>query len=239
MKTFFTMFIGFTALTTAGCGTVITDTYQNVTIETDPPGASCQVTRDGEPVNSLTNTPGMIHIDKSKNNLVVECRKPGYEPATAIDTASVQGWFYGNFALNGAAFLFDLDDGGYVKYHHHVMLTLTPSGSGSASPGAPQPLAPAAVTSRNFGVGVAPVDRASAVAQNLSVDSGVQVTQVLDGSAAARSGIAVGDILVSIDGEGLQRNGDLRRVLDSRPAGSIVSIHLVRNGAPLDIAAQI
>jgi hypothetical protein len=237
LKTFSTILIGFTALTTAGCGTLITDTYQNVTIETDPPGASCQVTRDGDPVNSLTNTPGVIHIDKSKNNLVVECRKAGYQPATATDTASIQGWFFGNFAVDGAAFLLDVENGGYVKYHPHIMMTLTPLQSGP--PAAPQLLAPAAASWRNFGIGVAPVDRASAVAQGLAIDAGVQVTQVLDGSAAARSGITVGDVLVSIDGEPVRQKGDIRRVLDGRPAGSIVSVHLVRNGAPLDVAAQI
>ena len=92
---------------------------------------------------------------------------------------------------------------------------------------------------RVFGIGVLPVDPASAAAQSSGLDSGVRVMVVQDGSIAAKSSIAVGDILVSLDGEPVTQKGDVQRIVASRAEGSIVSIHLVRNGAPMDLATQL
>ena len=98
----------------------------------------------------------------------------------------------------------------------------------------PQP-APVQVAStgghRVFGVGVQAADPSSA--------SGVRVMIVQDGSIAAKSGIAAGDVLVSLDGEPVNQKGDVQRIVASRAEGSIVSIHLVRNGAPMDLATQL
>ena len=106
----------------------------------------------------------------------------------------------------------------------------------------PQP-APVQVAStgghRVFGIGVLPVDPASAAAQSPGLDSGVRVMVVQDGSIAAKSGIVPGDVLVSLDGEPVTQKGDVQRIVASRAEGSIVSIHLVRNGAPMDLATQL
>jgi S1-C subfamily serine protease len=92
---------------------------------------------------------------------------------------------------------------------------------------------------RTLGVGVTVLDADSLEAELQGVDHGVKVALVLPGSAAAGSGIVVGDILLSLDGEALSRKGDIERVVAGRPAGTIVSLHLVRNGAAIDLAAQL
>jgi S1-C subfamily serine protease len=87
---------------------------------------------------------------------------------------------------------------------------------------------PAAVgPPRIFGVGIAPAG------------AGAQVVVVQQGSIAAGAGIQAGDILVSLDGEPVSQKGDVQRIVASRAAGSIVSVHLLRNGAPMDLATQL
>jgi len=92
---------------------------------------------------------------------------------------------------------------------------------------------------RVFGVGVLPVDPSSAAAQTLGLDFGMRVMIVQEGSIAAKSGIRPGDILVSLDGEPINQKGDVQRIVASRADGAIVSIDLVRNGAPMDLATQL
>jgi membrane-associated protease RseP (regulator of RpoE activity) len=107
-------------------------------------------------------------------------------------------------------------------------------------PPAPLPVEHAATGAhRVFGVGVLPVDPNSAAAQSLGLDFGVRVMVVQDGSIAAKSGIVAGDVLVSLDGEPVNQKGDVQRILASRGEGAIVSVHLVRNGAPMDLATQL
>jgi S1-C subfamily serine protease len=118
----------------------------------------------------------------------------------------------------------------------------------------PIPLAPAAAANRltsatetldgqgrrrMLGVGVTVLDADSLEAELQGVDHGVKVALVLPGSAAASAGIAVGDILVSLDGEPLSRKGDIQRIVAGRQAGAIVSLHLVRNGTAMDLATQL
>ena len=88
--------------------------------------------------------------------------------------------------------------------------------------------APAALSlPRVFGIAVAPAG------------TGARVVLVQAGSIAAKSGIVPGDVLVSLDGEPINQKGDVQRIIASRAEGSIVSIHLVRNGAPMDLATQL
>jgi serine protease Do len=90
-----------------------------------------------------------------------------------------------------------------------------------------QPSPTAASVPRVFGVGVMPGG------------GGLQVVLVQPGSIAAKSGILPGDVLVSLDGEPINQKGDVQRIVATRAEGSIVSIHLVRNGAPMDLATQL
>ncbi len=101
------------------------------------------------------------------------------------------------------------------------------------------PGAGAAAPHRVFGVAVAALDPVADPGRGPAPDYGMKVVVVQAGSAAASSGIAVGDILLSLDGEPILRKGDIQRIVASRADGSIVSVHLVRNGTPMDIATQL
>lgn len=52
---------------------------QVVTVLSDPPGASCQVTRENLNLGAVPATPGSLRVSKSIAPLVVACSAAGYE----------------------------------------------------------------------------------------------------------------------------------------------------------------
>jgi hypothetical protein len=70
-------------------------------------------------------------------------------------------------------------------------------------------------------------------------EAGVLVSRVEPGSPAAAAGIAVGDVMVAIDGEPVAAARDLRRVVGPRRGGDQVAVDVVRNGRRLQLAARL
>ncbi len=66
---------------------------------------------------------------------------------------------------------------------------------------------------------------------------GVVVTDVWPTSPAARAGIAQGDVIVSVDGQGVNDNAALNYEVATRGAGESLQLALRRNGAPVRIVA--
>ena len=64
---------------------------------------------------------------------------------------------------------------------------------------------------------------------------GAEVAQVSPGSAATAAGIETGDVIVALEGEPLVDGGQLRARIVSLPAGSPVTIGVVRDGGHLDL----
>ena len=61
------------------------------------------------------------------------------------------------------------------------------------------------------------------------------VTKVLEGSISAKAGIQPGDILVSLDGEGLQESFDLLYLLSQKRPGDTGRLIVRREGKSLEI----
>jgi len=59
---------------------------------------------------------------------------------------------------------------------------------------------------------------------------GVLVAGVTDGSPADKAGIRLGDLIVSVNGEGMETPEDLVELIQSKKPGSEVSVLLVRDG---------
>ena len=59
----------------SGCATFITGTTEEVTIASEPAGASCRVERMGQPVAVVKSTPETIRIPRSRFPLDVYCTK--------------------------------------------------------------------------------------------------------------------------------------------------------------------
>jgi hypothetical protein len=66
-------------LVTSGCATAIRGTTQRVTLVTDPPGASCTLSTQGEEASySIAATPDTVEVRRSSAPLLVNCAKPGH-----------------------------------------------------------------------------------------------------------------------------------------------------------------
>lgn len=79
-----------------------------------------------------------------------------------------------------------------------------------------------------LGVRIDPLDRDKIIRLGLESPRGAYVHEVLSGQPAQRAGIAIGDIIVAIDGDEINSPFDLQVAVASRPVGKKVRIELLR-----------
>ena len=68
---------------------------------------------------------------------------------------------------------------------------------------------------------------------------GALVTQVAEGSAAARAGIAVSDVITSVRDQTIRTNSELRNAIGLLKVGDSVAIGLLREGRPMTLTAVL
>jgi S1-C subfamily serine protease len=100
-------------------------------------------------------------------------------------------------------------------------------------------------------LGIAPRDVASLGQQlQLPVKSGVLIVSVAPGSPAANAGLRgviqtedgdleVGDIIVGIDGQKVDNNDDLFKILDKHKIGDSVSVEVFRQGRQTSVPVRL
>jgi len=74
--------------------------------------------------------------------------------------------------------------------------------------------------------------------------TGFRITEVFPGTAAARAGLAAGDLLVALDGDPLtasrpQDREDLRRAVETRSIGESVTLGVLRAGERREVAVEL
>ena len=115
------------ALLGSGCATVTKGSSQALTIQTDPDGATCDVSRETKTVASLAATPGQVTVDKAFGAIDVACRKAGHQSTEVHVDSQVQGWTFGNILLGGIiGFAVDAASGAMREYPQFITLTLVP-----------------------------------------------------------------------------------------------------------------
>jgi len=79
------------------------------------------------------------------------------------------------------------------------------------------------------------------IAHSLGLPSAVGglVSQVVEGSAAAKAGIRTGDVITSVNGQRVKSNSELRNSIGLLRVGDKVDIGMVRDGKPLHLTAVI
>ncbi|RAI58165.1 hypothetical protein DOO78_15660 [Roseicella frigidaeris] len=103
------------------CATLIEGTSDNVTLSSNPAGAACVVDRNGERVGAVSATPQSVRISKSRHDLVVNCTKEGYQPATKVASSSFTGTTFGNILAGGlVGVAVDAASGANSKYPSEV-----------------------------------------------------------------------------------------------------------------------
>ena len=86
-----------------------------------------------------------------------------------------------------------------------------------------------------LGVALEEVDSVKAKALGLSRVTGALVNQVNKDTPAARAGLKEGDVIVSVDGNRIERSGDLPPVIGATAPGTRVHLGIVRDGKPLTV----
>jgi hypothetical protein len=119
-------------LLTSGCATIVKGSSQGVTVKTDPPGAICDLTKNGKSMGVVNPTPGTVQLGKGGKALDVTCRKSGYLDSSATLTSSFQGWTLGNLVLGGiVGLVVDAGSGAAYQYRSEIFLKLQPEGFAS------------------------------------------------------------------------------------------------------------
>lgn len=78
-----------------------------------------------------------------------------------------------------------------------------------------------------------------AAALHAGTSKGAVVSQVLPGSAAEIAGLAAGDVIVGINGQGVADSGELRRLIGNLAPETNVRVTLLRDGRQLDRNATV
>ena len=109
-----------------GCSSIIEGRSQEIMVNTNPPGATCTLTRIGQTVSTIAPTPGSAYIEKTKYDLTITCTKPGYETATYLNHSGAAGATVGNIILGGGiGWAIDSASGADNKYDSPVNITLS------------------------------------------------------------------------------------------------------------------
>jgi uncharacterized protein YndB with AHSA1/START domain len=69
--------------------------------------------------------------------------------------------------------------------------------------------------------------------------SGTKILQVKEGSAAAKAGVRIGDIITDIDDEKVLGYESLERLINSKSINQTVMLHVIRGSEELDLACEV
>jgi len=115
------------------CATITKGGDQTVTITSDPPGATCTLSREGAVIAAVSQTPGSVQLDKDKDTITVSCKKEGYFEAIQPLEAVLQGMTFGNILFGGLiGVAVDGMSGAMHQYPTLVRILLTPESFDSA-----------------------------------------------------------------------------------------------------------
>jgi hypothetical protein len=119
-------------LALGGCVSVFEGTSQEISIGTNPSGASCVLEREGRPIATIEKTPATITVRKSKYDIAIICDKPGYQQVAYVNHSGTSPTIAANVVVDllltaGIASIIDSANGADNQYTAAVNLTLLPA----------------------------------------------------------------------------------------------------------------
>lgn len=113
--------------TISGCATIVKGSTQPLTVQTEPDGANCELTREGQTIGAINPTPGTVQIDKTKSDIEITCKKKGFSNAVVTVSSTFQSWTVGNILIGGLiGIAIDASSGAINEYPSSVELKLIP-----------------------------------------------------------------------------------------------------------------
>lgn len=117
-------FTVFAALLMSGCASIASGTSQDITINTTPGGAQCELLRQSTKIAEC-KTPCTLTVQKSKHDITLQCSKAGYETASVINNSGSEGATWGNVIAGGViGWGVDSATGADNHYNENMNLTL-------------------------------------------------------------------------------------------------------------------
>lgn len=111
-------------LSLSSCASIIDGRSQQIAINSDPQGAECRLIRKGDIIGKVI-TPGSVYIEKTKDDMTIECKKPGYMPNSISNHSGAAGSTFGNILAGGLiGWGIDSATGADNHYDESVLVTL-------------------------------------------------------------------------------------------------------------------
>ncbi|HSW71720.1 MAG TPA: hypothetical protein VLH77_07110 [Gammaproteobacteria bacterium] len=119
------LLLAFLALGLTGCASIVSGTHQPVLISTDPvKGAKCTL-ENNKGSWYVPSTPGQVMINRSYENLNVECRKKGYPTAHKVIPSATKALIAGNILIGGPiGGAVDVVDGAAYDYPSEIRIPI-------------------------------------------------------------------------------------------------------------------
>lgn len=112
----------------ASCATVLAGTTQNVTIDSDPPQATCRATRGTVVLADRLVTPQKINVPRHKETLELTCTAVGMADKQQLIPAGFSGATMGNIFLGGLiGAAVDAGSGANHAYPDHIIVVMAPA----------------------------------------------------------------------------------------------------------------
>lgn len=142
--------LGLAVTSLGACASITKGTDHTMAVNSNPQGADCTLTRAGVQIARVNPTPGQVSIDKSKDDIVVDCVLAGHNPAKHVAASEAEVMTAGNLIFGGLVGLaIDAGSGAINKYPSNVTVVMqradsTLAPAPAAAPLAPSPAAPSA-----------------------------------------------------------------------------------------------
>ena len=116
-----------TGILVGACATITQGSAQTLRLTTDPPGASCTLSRNGQILTTVRATPATLSVFKQKGQLQLVCRKSGYLDHSMQEGSEFEDMTLGNILFGGIVGVFvDAGSGAMYEYPSAIHLTLIP-----------------------------------------------------------------------------------------------------------------
>lgn len=118
-----------TVVALAGCATIIDGVTQAIKIESDPPGATCELRRAGATLGTV-RTPGQMTVDKAWQDIDVTCTKDGFASGEATVKSITPESNIFTMVMGGLiSSIVDSATGAHLRYPERTIVSLAPLGS--------------------------------------------------------------------------------------------------------------
>lgn len=112
-----------------GCATIMHGANQNLTVTTNPPGASCRLERDGVALAVANPTPATVRISKGRSDIIATCTLDGHDPTTYNHISEFGGATFANAIVGGfIGVAVDAASGANFPYPAEFVINLQPTG---------------------------------------------------------------------------------------------------------------